>query len=678
MTLTNNIAAKLSVAFVAVAMAFTLAAPMAHAQDVSNMTVEEMQALINQLLAQLGQSNTTAGSCEHFYADMGKGASGPDVMRLQQFLNMDAETRVAAAGVGSPGQETQYYGSLTAAAVSKFQVKYRAEILTPLGLVNPTGYFGASSRAKANAICDTGSGDNGGDNNGGDNNGGTTLEGGAGSITDSSILGEFSNEEVGEGQDDVEVFGLEVEPAGSDIEITAINVDFDKAASGNSNFDKYASDVTIWVDGEKYATVDADEFNRDNEYGKTITLDRGAIIREGDKGEIVVAVSGINNLDSNDASDQWDVGIDSLRYRDALGASITDSSSTGIGGNNDTTTVATNERTLSFENFATAANLEVKLRAGDSDINTARTIEVSSTTKTSDEDVFSFGVEVDGGSTVMVDDIRVDATTTTAVLNNVISTAYLYMDGDRVGSENITSTDQTNGYITFNDLNLDLDEGTHDFVVKVDFKKADGSNYSTGETISMDLTSSDRSGWYIEDENGDEVASGDFTGTVSGDDMTLRTQGLNLDLASSSSSETYNSTTPSSSYGTFTMNVELTAVGETMYVPQTVAEATTASSTAGATFSLQDSSGAAYTSGTSTKSFTYVSGGTVTSNDRVRIDEGQTATFKLVVTLDPAASGQYRAQFVGSAFNTSDAIADTAITASPSSDFRSGYQLISN
>jgi peptidoglycan hydrolase-like protein with peptidoglycan-binding domain len=58
-----------------------------------------------------------------------------------------------AGSVGSAGMETEFYGPATAAAVSKFQVKYRAEILSPLGLVNPTGYWGAGSRAKANALC---------------------------------------------------------------------------------------------------------------------------------------------------------------------------------------------------------------------------------------------------------------------------------------------------------------------------------------------------------------------------------------------------------------------------------------------------------------------------------------------------------------------------------------------
>lgn len=78
---------------------------------------------------------------------------GNDVKQLQRFLNLDPRTQVATRGVGSPGQESTVFDENTAEAVNKFSVLYRAEILSPQGLVNPSGIFGSAATAKANSMC---------------------------------------------------------------------------------------------------------------------------------------------------------------------------------------------------------------------------------------------------------------------------------------------------------------------------------------------------------------------------------------------------------------------------------------------------------------------------------------------------------------------------------------------
>ena len=72
------------------------------------------------------------------------GSTGDDVTTLQQFL-LDE-------GVYPEGLITGYFGSLTKQAVTRFQEKYAAEILTPLNLSKGTGFFGPSTLKKVNGL----------------------------------------------------------------------------------------------------------------------------------------------------------------------------------------------------------------------------------------------------------------------------------------------------------------------------------------------------------------------------------------------------------------------------------------------------------------------------------------------------------------------------------------------
>ncbi len=123
--------------------------------------IQSLLAMIANLQAQLAGATggTTGGSTTtgtvtamQFTENHKMGDKGGEVMNIQKFLNMDPATMVAASGPGSPGNETSYFGPATKAAVIKFQNKYASEILAPVGLSQGTGYWGASTRAKANAL----------------------------------------------------------------------------------------------------------------------------------------------------------------------------------------------------------------------------------------------------------------------------------------------------------------------------------------------------------------------------------------------------------------------------------------------------------------------------------------------------------------------------------------------
>ena len=682
MTIVKDFAAKAFVAFVAAAMMISLFAPAAKAQ-----TAEELQTMINNLLAQIatlqaqigqGGQSVASGVCPFTWTrDLNMGSTGADVMKLQQFLNANADTRVSASGVGSVGAETEYYGPATAAAVSKFQVMYRAEILTPLGLVNPSTFFGPSTRAKANAVCavapvepvqpteptPTPIGE---------------LEGGAGSINEAQFISAINNEEVGEGQNDVDVSGLNIKPENSDIALTAVKLTFDHSQgteeSGSATrLDKYADEVSLWLDGEEIARVDAGDFTKDTTgvYYKTISVADNAIIRDGEFGKLVVSVSGISNLDSTDVAEEWGVRVDNVRYKDAQGAIITDSSTPDIN----------IHRVFSFESFATSADMNFKVSSDDTSINTARTIEVSSTTKMNDIEVLSFSAEIEGNSDMWLDELTVDATTTNTILTGVVSTAYLVMDGDIVGSENITSTMATAGEFQFNDLDLNLTAGkTYSFVVTVDFLEATGA-FLTGTTINVDVSSADvddTAKWVLEDENADTVSAADRSGSASADAHTLVTAGVNITLGDKTQVEVVDANSTAANYAKITMPVEISAIGDTIYVLETAASSTVALTTSGLQYVFEDTSGAQIaTASSTTGSFSLKSGGTVDGSS-IRIDDGQTAIFEFVGTFDPTTAAQMRARVVGVGFGTTNSGTGSSQTASPASSYRSGNVFIND
>lgn len=95
-------------------------------------------------------SSSGSSSGYTFTRDLYPGSSGADVKALQQYLNNKGFV-LASSGAGSPGNETIYYGNLTAAAVRRFQEAHFTEILNPLGYASGTGIFGPSTRSYVNS-----------------------------------------------------------------------------------------------------------------------------------------------------------------------------------------------------------------------------------------------------------------------------------------------------------------------------------------------------------------------------------------------------------------------------------------------------------------------------------------------------------------------------------------------
>lgn len=116
--------------------------PVVHAQT----GIADLQAKIAELMAQLSalqaaQSGVPAAAL--LTRDLTVGSRGDDVMALQKALNARGFT-IAASGLGSPGNETSYFGGLTRAAVAKYQAAN--------GISPAVGYVGPKTRASMNAL----------------------------------------------------------------------------------------------------------------------------------------------------------------------------------------------------------------------------------------------------------------------------------------------------------------------------------------------------------------------------------------------------------------------------------------------------------------------------------------------------------------------------------------------
>src|SRR6056297_1177105 len=165
---------KIVVTFTAVAV-FLMGVGFASAVQAET-SVDDLEAQIQALMQQLedlkaekaemtGETTAIEGVPAGYTFDrnLSVGMSGTDVKYLQKVLNASEDTMLADSGVGSPGEETEYLGPLTKAAVVKFQEKYQEDVLGPYDLTQGTGYVGKTTRAKLNELVAAGADEDDGD-----------------------------------------------------------------------------------------------------------------------------------------------------------------------------------------------------------------------------------------------------------------------------------------------------------------------------------------------------------------------------------------------------------------------------------------------------------------------------------------------------------------------------------
>ncbi|MFZ4499975.1 MAG: peptidoglycan-binding domain-containing protein [Minisyncoccia bacterium] len=522
-----------------------------------------------------GAANVEAAYTHSSLLKMGQASS--QVKSLQESLNAHGFL-VSTTGAGSPGMESMYFGAKTKAAVMAFQ---SAKGLTVDGVVGAqtgtaiaanTGGSVSSGNFPAGCTSAVGFSSTTGVKCDSATSGGSTTTGGltgsVGSI-DYSLVSGISNEEVGEDEDNVKVLGLEldVEDSSSDVRVTAVKLKFARTGTTatTTDLEDVASEVTVWLGSTKVATVDADEFNDDNDEEKTISLSGDTVIREGDVAELYVALSGVSNLDSNDddATDTWTVDVTSVRFVDAQGATTTEDPTTGV-------------RSFSFATFASANDVELSVSANsdEDEINLAHVINVDATADTDNVALLAFELEAEGDSDITVKEIPVLVTVTGAAnVDDMISSLDLYHGTTKLDSQSIPSSAGTTEVVTFEDLDITIDAGdTEEFWVKATFLSV-ADALDEADTIKVELDATRVALIDAEDESGEGLASGDLTGSANGEASVVYDVGFNIELVSATETKTTTSdTSGTGDQGQFVIKYKITAFDGDIFIDNTCTE----------------------------------------------------------------------------------------------------------
>jgi peptidoglycan hydrolase-like protein with peptidoglycan-binding domain len=505
------------------------------------------------------------------------------------------------------------------------------------------------------------------------------LAGTSGELSEINQISSYSNEEVGDGSNDVKVMGFDlVTTNDGDISIKSIKLTFDGANNGGSTrLTDYLDSVSILMGSTVVATVDTSDFTKDSTgvYSKTITLDGSAIIRADKTEKFYVTVDAVSNLDSGDiatTTDDWEVGIDNIRYVDGSGVVTTEAdlmpaaieyNSTGNG------------VPISFVSFSTSADTELKISLDTSNPD-SQVVKVSTTIDTEGVVLLKGKMKLEGTSDVWLDQVPFLLTTTETNLTDVTPTVYLTIDGTEF-SESTTASATNTETVVFDNLDLTLIAGkTVSFTVSADINDIQATSFDEGNTLKAELTTTlrDGSSFVAENEQGDALVDAtEKTGSALGNEQAFYSKGINVELVSVSKARTFVAdATGESDQGEYSVVFDITAFGDDMYIDSSTEDDNGSNAAGqGAVFDVTSSAG---TPTVSSKILTAAGTETDDSADSFWLGDGSAArrfTLGVVLTADASTDGSH--EVVLESINWVDATTAEAAGGVIDSDFTNYY-----
>ncbi|MCX8015752.1 MAG: peptidoglycan-binding protein [Patescibacteria group bacterium] len=414
---------------IAIALALTTLAWVA---PINGATVEELQAQINALLQQIAQlqaqlaaqGGSTATGC--FTKTLQKGMSDPEVTTLQQVLKTDSS-------IYPEGLVTGYFGSLTEAAVKKFQAKYG---LDQVGIVGP------ATRAKLNSLyC------------------GTAQQTTTTAPTTTPTTAAYGNLSINKvpvanpaytyyAGGTYELFAGEFKATGSDITVRKIGIDI-TTSSNMLPWQKFST-ISLWEGSTKLAELVVNQANLiENVFASNYTLNVAGlnwVIPNGQKKTLTVKATLLPTLTTSALAASFTVAMNSSTvYTDTAGVVYT---TLDVTSKNLSATIGT-------VGEADRANLIVSLATD----NPVKSNVIASTSNTTAVTLLKFTVKNDSNVSATL-----NRATTTVVVQNTTTTSYvtaveLWDGSTRVQTAAPTWT-TTNGAVSWENFTLPIAANT--------------------------------------------------------------------------------------------------------------------------------------------------------------------------------------------------------------------------
>ena len=642
-----SIAGALTMTIFAVMASMTLVPIQADAQSQSrDALIKDLREQIEALQVQIRALEDTSVSEQtySFTRDLSLGDRGSEVRELQQFLNGLDGIQVAFSGPGAPGQETTYFGPRTKQAVEQFQFRYRDQVLAPVGLTRPTGFWGPSSRDTADDLArdiaaeepDT-EPDEPQQADEEQREEGFLSDDGEASITNFNVTNRFSHEDLDEGSGQHSVMEFEFDVEHANAIGSRLDVNFEPSgaapASGEDEPWQYMDTVFLIHDGETIATRDVSEeemWDKRDDNGNgiedyQIRLSRFSVKMPKDTTQaFTVAVTPKSSIDNSDLERAFDVFVpeDGFRARDGVGI--------------DHEVGRSNER-VAFTLQSSEGDLDLSASPNDPQESILRVEENSDSPA---YEVFTFEAEGEDAD-IIIEELTMHASTTHSQtahdIADVVKEAELRVANDQYDDRHFSgevisdSTGTTSeGRFFFEEDELDdeihvAEDNETEITLMLEFYEQEG-NYPNN----LNLISRVRGNDVVAESVGGDRSQ--VSGDVESEQHTLLVTGVSTDFAGSSVTVTKAVNDAATERGHYRLRFDVTAFEESAFIP---ARATTAAGADRSEFGIiYDVEGDPF--GGEMRSNVNWSGNSSdeTANGHFRIDDGEQERITLSVVLD--------------------------------------------